>query len=62
MNNLNKLPLGVDFTAGGLQITNHRLRICSKLPNLLRIYSANFLQCMNVLIFVTTNLNIYAPN
>jgi hypothetical protein len=39
INNLNKLPLGVDFTAGGItSITNHPLRI----------YSDNFLQCMNV--------------
>jgi hypothetical protein len=44
MNNLNKLPLGVDFTAGGLnqlQITHSAFA-----PNSLRIYSANFLQCM----------------
>jgi hypothetical protein len=41
MNNLNKLPLGVDFTAGGLnqlQITHFAFA-----PNSLRIYSANFL-------------------
>jgi hypothetical protein len=47
MNNLNKLPLGVDFTAGGLnqlQITQSAF-----VPNSLRIYSANFLQCMNVI-------------
>jgi hypothetical protein len=46
MNSLNKLPLGVDFTAGGLnqlQIIHSALA-----PNSLRIYSANFLQCMNV--------------
>jgi hypothetical protein len=46
MNNLNKLPLGVDFTAGGL----NQLQIIHSAfaPNSLRIYSANFLQCMNV--------------
>jgi hypothetical protein len=39
MNTLNKLPLGMDFTAGGLnQLSNHPLRI----------YSAHVLQCMNV--------------
>jgi hypothetical protein len=46
INNLNKLPLGVDFTAGGLnqlQITHSAFA-----SNSLRIYSANFLQCMNV--------------
>jgi hypothetical protein len=45
MNNLNKLPLGVDFTAGGL----NQLQIIYSAfaPNSLRIYS-NFLQCMNV--------------
>jgi hypothetical protein len=49
MNNLNKLPLGVDFTAGGIKsITNHPLRISPFAQNSLRIYSANFLQCMNV--------------
>jgi hypothetical protein len=38
MNNLNKLPLGVDFTAGGLnQLQNHPLRIRSRFtPHLLR--------------------------
>jgi hypothetical protein len=38
MNNLNKLPLGVDFTAGGIKsITNHPLHIRSKFtPHLLR--------------------------
>jgi hypothetical protein len=59
MNNLNKLPLGVDFTAGGL---NQLQIIHSAFAPNYQIYSANFLQCMNVLIFVTTNLNIYAPN
>jgi hypothetical protein len=47
MNNLNKLPLGVDFTAGGLnqlQITHSAFA-----PNSHRIYSANFLQCMNII-------------
>jgi hypothetical protein len=46
MNNLNKLPLGVDFTAGGL----NQLQIIHSAfaPNSLGIYSANFLQCMNV--------------
>jgi hypothetical protein len=46
MNNLNKLPLGVDFIAGGL----NQLQIIHSAfaPNSLRIYSANFLQCMNV--------------
>jgi hypothetical protein len=47
MNNLKKLPLGVDFTAGGLnqlQITHSAFA-----PNSLRIYSANFLQCTNVI-------------
>jgi hypothetical protein len=47
MNNLNKLPPGVDFTAGGLnqlQITHSAFA-----PNSLRIYSANFLQWMNVI-------------
>jgi hypothetical protein len=46
MNNLNKLPLGVDFTVGGL----NQLQIIHSAiaPNSLRIYSANFLQCMNV--------------
>jgi hypothetical protein len=47
INNLNKLPLGVDFTAGGglnqLQIIHSAFA-----PNSLRIYSDNFLQCMNV--------------
>jgi hypothetical protein len=44
MNNLNKLLLGVDFTAGGL---NQLQSIHSAFaPNSLRIYSANFLQCM----------------
>jgi hypothetical protein len=41
MNNLNKLPLGVDFTAGDLnqlQITHSAFA-----PNSLRIYSTNFL-------------------
>jgi hypothetical protein len=40
MNNLNKLPLGVDFTAGGL----NQLQIIHSAfaPNSLRIYSANF--------------------
>jgi hypothetical protein len=46
MNNLNKLPLGVDFIAGGL----NQLQIIHSAfaPNSLRIYSANFLQCINV--------------
>jgi hypothetical protein len=46
MNNLNKLPLGVDFTAWGLS----QLQIIHSAfaTNSLRIYSANFLQCMNV--------------
>jgi hypothetical protein len=46
MNNLNKLPLGVDFTAGGL----NQLQIIHSAfaPNSLRIYPANCLQCMNV--------------
>jgi hypothetical protein len=46
MNNLNKLPLGVDFTVGGL----NQLQIIHSAfaPNSLRVYSANFLQCMNV--------------
>jgi hypothetical protein len=48
MNNLTKLPLGVDFTAGGLnqlQITHSAFA-----PNSLRIYSTNFLHvCMNVI-------------
>jgi hypothetical protein len=46
INNLNKLPLGVDFTVGGL----NQLQIIHSAfaPNSLRIYSANFLQCMNV--------------
>jgi hypothetical protein len=46
MNNLNKLPLGVDFTAGGL----NQLQIIHSAfaPNSLGIYSANFLQCINV--------------
>jgi hypothetical protein len=46
MNNLNKLPLGVDLTAEGLnplQIIHSAFA-----SNSLRIYSANFLQCMNV--------------
>jgi hypothetical protein len=40
MNNLNKLPLGVDFTAGGL----NQLQIIHSVfaPNSLRISSANF--------------------
>jgi hypothetical protein len=46
MNNLNKLPLGVDFTAGGL----NQLQIIHSAfaPNSLRIYFTNLLQCMNV--------------
>jgi hypothetical protein len=46
MNSLNKLPLGVDFAAGGL----NKLQIIHSAwaPDSLRIYSANFLQCMNV--------------
>jgi hypothetical protein len=46
INNVNKLSLGVDFTAGGL----NQLQIIHSAfaPNSLRIYSANFLQCMNV--------------
>jgi hypothetical protein len=40
MNNLNKLPLRVGFTAGGW--------IKSITPHSLQIHSANFLQCMKI--------------
>jgi hypothetical protein len=56
MNNLNKLPLGVHFTAGGLnqlQITHSAFA-----PNSLRIYSANFLQCINVIHQVSPKKNL----
>jgi hypothetical protein len=49
INNLNKLPLGVDFTAGGLnQLQISQITHSAFASNSLRIYSANFLQCMNV--------------
>jgi hypothetical protein len=46
INNLNKLPLGVDFTTGEL----NQLQIIHSAfaPDSLLIYSANSLHCMNV--------------
>jgi hypothetical protein len=40
MNNLNKLPLGVDFTAGGLNQLQIEITHSAFAPNSLRIYSA----------------------
>jgi hypothetical protein len=39
----NNFPLGVDFTAGGLNQLHK-----SSIPHSIQIHSANFLQCMNV--------------